>query len=619
MSRRTLTAATLSVSIVLLIAVPALQGAAQVHPTIDVGWEILTTDTQDPLSVVVAPDGRVIWTEREGKLKVRTLDGQVVIAAHLDVSANACDDCLVQDDHPLEEGGLYSILLSPDFDSSGLIYLYRPIPGSRGQMPGYPEMFGYWRLSTFVLGDDNVLDLESETELLKVPAEWDHCCHYGGDLMWLPDGTILLTTGDDIPATSSMGFGPRDARMPAGSAYNYNDGEINVANPDDLRGKILRLMPDGSVPDGSVDGIAANPYIGRTGVQPYIRPNPDYAPGTPSTGFKYIRDASGPATDHSIAYNPYIYSLGYKQPFRGAVHAATGTAYFDDVGPDSYVDDPARGPRGHEELNVVPFGGGVNHGWPRCAADNRPYHDYDWATMTDNGPLDCSQMTGAVLYYPHDVSLQWPQLTAGLTTSMPVAVYPASQGGALRLPASFNDHLIELEFGRNFIFTIPVRADGTLDVSTTAVKRLTLPGGLPFAGDGGTIQALAEPIDATIGPDGALYLLEYGNGFYNSTTSRLSRLTCAGCAPDPSDYTAMTGPFVRALGGKASITPTVKHAERAKAKALKAARALERRVTHEPVARERAGEPGVARAAGIAVLAVGLIVTGIRGRRRIAA
>jgi hypothetical protein len=42
------------------------------------------------------------------------------------------------------------------------------------------------------------------------------------------------------------------------------------------------------------------------------------------------------------------------------------------------------------------------------------------------------------------------------------------------------------------------------------------------------------PADAKVGPDGALYFLEYGAFFYAGANGRLSRIKCAGCNPtDP--------------------------------------------------------------------------------------
>lgn len=526
-SGRKLTRSGIVALLTLLLTMPMigrpLQRASAQSASADVEYEVLTEDTQDPLMIQVAPDGRVIWTEREGALKVLLPNGKQITAGRLPVSANQCDDCLVQDDPPLEEGGLHGLLLAKNFMKTGRLYLFRSVPGSRNPK----TKFGVFRLSTFVLNDNNKLDKSSEKKILDVKVEWDHCCHYGGNLEWMPDGTILLSTGDDVPASSSGGYGARE------KTNKWLNAELSVQDPSDRRGKILRLMPDGSVPDGSKRGVEPNPYLGRSIKNPYI---PDH---------------SGNPDDHKIKVDPYVYSIGYKQPFRGAVHPSTGTFYLGDVGPDAYMPDPSKGPRGHEEINIVKPGGGVNHGWPRCIADNQPYHDYNWKTSTDNGPLDCSKMTGAVLYYPHDVSEQWPTLQAGGVTSIPAAFYPESTKGALRLPERFNNKLFFLEFSRSFVATIPVEENGDLNVSPEAIEMVT-----PFLS--GPTPRPTSPIDATVGPDGALYFLEYGTGFYNAPGSKVSRLKCAGCVPDKNDYPGFKGSLgtPASSGGKTPSRPS---------------------------------------------------------------
>ena len=532
------------VVVALAMAPIALTGtghaAAPAPGSDDVEYEVLSVATQDPLGIDVAPDGRVLWTEREGTLNVLKPDGSQVVAGHLPVSAGAyggalpCATCTQPETKSLEEGGLYSVLVAKDFMKTGRIYLYRSIPGSENPT----SSMGTWRLSTFVLDPaSNSLDLSSEKKILEVPAEWEHCCHYGGDLNWLPDGTILLSVGDDVPATSSGGYGPRD------TSERWLNAELTAQNPADRRGKVLRLMPDGSVPDGRTKGIRANPFLGKVGYNPYIVHNPAYPKSSP---FAYVPGRGGSKASHTIPYDPYIYSLGYKQPFKGSVDPRTGTAYFADVGPDASADDPLKGSKGFDERDVIPPGGGVNHGWPRCIANNKAYGDYDWVKSKFMGFLSCKGMTPAVFYYPHDASKEWPQVGTGGTTGLPVAVYPERPKGALALPARFHHKLIDVEFSRNWLATFPIKADGAIDT-----KHFKIESPLRSAATGSSqavcgpnlyitqpcvTGALQNPINATVGPDGALYILEYGGGYYHSVGAKLGRLKCTGCQPSSLDY-----------------------------------------------------------------------------------
>ncbi|MDX1510273.1 MAG: PQQ-dependent sugar dehydrogenase [Nitriliruptorales bacterium] len=490
-----------------LVAVPWAMPADAQSALIE--YEVLSTDTEEPIAITVADDGRVIWTEREGAVKILTTDGEQILAGRVPVSGNLCTTCVPDDSPKLEEGGLYGILLAKDFNTTGRLYLYYAVPGSRDEA----TQLGLWRLSIFVLDHaTNQLDLDSEEPILEVPVHWDHCCHYGGDLDYLPDGTILLPVGDDIPASSSEGYGPRD------NTETWLDGELYVQNPADMRGKILRLMPDGSVPDGSQPGIEPNPFVGQSGFHPYVEANPADDPLRP-----WIRSETG----SMIPYNPYIYAIGFKQPFKGSVNPYTGHGYYGDVGPDATQDDPERGPRGHDERNVIPPGGGTNYGWPRCVADNQPYIDVDWTTMEVGEPLDCSEMTPASFYYPKDVSFAFPTVTVGGVTGLPAAFYRADTEGALRLPALFNDTVIDLEFMRSWFATFNVGDDGSLDPASFTRWELSM-----FYNS----SPITGPIDAAVGPDGAVYVAEYGVGFYSPVGSRIGRVKCLGCTPDPADY-----------------------------------------------------------------------------------
>jgi aldose sugar dehydrogenase len=445
----------------------------------------LTTATQDPTTLEVTSDGRVIFAERKGVLKIWHQDGRLVEAGRIPVSANACPECPGE---PIEEGGLHGLLLDRDFDQTGLLYLFYSVPHSKDPVTNE----GIFRLSRFVLRGE-VLDVGSEEPIFEVPAYWPQCCHYGGDLQWMADGTILLSTGDDTIPHQSNGYAPRDKRP----GWEWNDADRTSQNPLDLRGKILRLNPDGSVP-------ADNPHVGDP------------------------------------AYNPYVYAMGFRSPYRISLHGPTQTVYVGPFGPGALQANPSRGPQGYDEFETVPPRGGTNHGWPHCTGDNEPFIDYDFATGTSGGPLSCEGMTPATLWYPQTPSLRWPTLGAGAGGMIAGPVYDYTGNGALALPARYRNNIMLLEWHRNAIFKVPVRADGTLDVTTS-----------PEA-----FKTLTRPIDAKIGPDGALYVLEYGSSFYNSSNSRLVRITCTGCQPNPADYGLPAGtPLAGLPQGAAGALP----------------------------------------------------------------
>ena len=80
--------------------------------------------------------------------------------------------------------------------------------------------------------------------------------------------------------------------------------------------------------------------------------------------------------------------MGFRNPFRFAVDKETGWIYLGDYGPDAGAADPARGPGGTVEFNLIKGPG--NYGWPYCVGDNQPFIDYDFATGTSGAAFDCA-------------------------------------------------------------------------------------------------------------------------------------------------------------------------------------------------------------------------------------
>ncbi len=217
--------------------------------------------------------------------------------------------------------------------------------------------------------------------------------------------------------------------------------------------------------------------------------------------------------------------MGVRNPFRIAVDRASGALYWGDVGPDAPAVDPLRGPAGHDEVNVA-FSPG-NFGWPYLIADNKPYRDYDFATglsgpafdpnsLINNSPnntglTNLPPARGALLWYPYGASTDFPAITAGnRRAALAGAVYthsPAVASG-IALPAYFDRTLFFLEWSRSAIYEVKVdAAGGVLQVA-------------PFLPGFG----VKRPIDAAFGPDGAMYLLEWGSsGQGTNTDSQLSR------------------------------------------------------------------------------------------------
>jgi glucose/arabinose dehydrogenase len=417
--------------------------------TIDSHYDktVLDDFVTDPMELAVAPDGRVVFVERGGVIKVWRPDSRTTaIAGIIDVFDEL-------------EDGLLGVALDPAFPANGHLYLYYSPAGDA------PKNV----LSRFTLVGDEI-EPGSEVVMLEVATQRDECCHSGGSITFDGRGNLLLSTGDNTSPFASSGFTPIDER---GGRAPF-DAQKSSASTHDLRGKILRIRPraDGSydIPDGNL----------------------------------FATEAEG---------RREIYAMGCRNPFRIAVDPEDGTLYWGDVGPDASTGRDDRGPAGLDEFNRTRTAG--NFGWPYFIGDNTPYVDYDFATQISGGPFDPSVPVNdspnrsgrrglpparpAWIWYPYSVSEEFPDLGEGGRCAMAGPVYHFDPDGASdrRLPAYFDDVVFVYEWARDWLGIVRLDESGEiLDIHDF------LPG-----------FVFRRPMDMELGPDGRLYLIEWGAGF----------------------------------------------------------------------------------------------------------
>ncbi|WP_206503287.1 PQQ-dependent sugar dehydrogenase [Streptomyces chrestomyceticus] len=418
----------------------------------------------EPMSLAVLPDRSVLHTSRDGTVRLTDAGGTTKVAGKLSVYSH-------------DEEGLQGVGIDPGFAANRFVYLYYapPLHTPSGDAPDegtaadFAKFDGVNRLSRFVLKTDGTLDLTGEKKILDVPASRGICCHVGGDIDFDAQGNLYLSTGDDSNPFASDGYTPIDERAVRNPAY---DAQRSAGNTDDLRGKILRIKvnADGtySVPDGNL-----------------------FPAATAKT-------------------RPEIYAMGFRNPFRMSVDKPTGTVYVGDYGPDAGTADPKRGPAGQVEFTRVTKPG--NYGWPYCTGNNDAYVDYDFATETSGAAFDCAapkntspRNTGLPdlpaaqpAWIPYDGG-SVPEFGTGSESPMagPVYRYDAASTSQVKFPQAYDGNFFAGEFGRRWIKRIEQTADGT----------------------GRTINAFpwkgTQVMDMAFGPDGALYVLDYGTGYFN--------------------------------------------------------------------------------------------------------
>ncbi len=376
------------------------------------------------------------------------------------------------------EEGLMGLTKDPDYAKNNWVYMYySPVDSSVN------------RLSRFTFKNDS-LDMSSEKTILEVHAQREICCHTGGSLAFGPGRLLFLSTGDNSTPFNEPGvkyvsnsFAPLND-IPGHLQY---DARRSAGNTNDLRGKILRIKinEDGtySIPEGNL-----------------------FPQGTAKT-------------------RPEIYVMGDRNPYRISVDQKTGALYWGEVGPDANNDSlDTRGPRGYDEVNQARKAG--FYGWPLFVGDNYAYHAYDYTTgksgpafdpahpvnnsRNNTGLTDLPPAQPAFIWYPYAVSPDFPEVGTGGRNAMAGPVYYTDMfPKETRLPDYYNDKLIIYDWIRGWIKAVTMLPNGDFDKMEPFFENIKL----------------ANCIDMEVGPDGKIYLLEYGTGwFQKNPDAGLSRI-----------------------------------------------------------------------------------------------
>ncbi len=408
----------------------------------------LDSNTNNPMELDVAEDGRVFYIERDGRVQIVKPDtGNTVTALSLDVFTG-------------NEDGLIGMRLDPDFTDNGWVYLYYAPQG------GGPRNY----LSRFTVTGDRI-DKASEKVVLQVDTQRNTCCHAGGTMTFDSAGNLYLATGDNTNPFSSDAYTPIDER-PGRADY---DAQRSSGNTNDLRGKVIRIHPED---DGTYTIPAGNLF----------------SPGTAKT-------------------RPEIYAMGFRNPFRIGIDLATDVLYVADYGPDANSANPNRGPEGLVEWNIVDRPG--NFGWPYCHGSNQAYNDYQFPSGPSGPKFDCANLvndspnnTGltnlppaisATVDYGYAANPRFPEIGGGgAPMGGPVYRYDADLDSDRKWPAYFDGKALFGEWNQSRMYTMQVSRDGK---SLVDINRLL--DGMNFI----------RPMDFEFGPDGAMYLIEWGSGF----------------------------------------------------------------------------------------------------------
>lgn len=435
---------------------------------------VLTENLNEPLEMAILPDERILFIERHGSVKLyNPVAKKTSVIATIPVSTKYTDNSEAED-------GLLGVNIDPNFSKNHWVYFYYSPAGST------PENI----LARFEL-KGNTLDLNSKKVILKVPVQRDNCCHTGGSIDWDAQGNLYLSTGDNTSPRASDGYAPIDER-PGRSPFDAQKSSSNTA---DLRGKILRIHPEAD---------------GKAGTVPYTIPEGNLFPKSASNDSKT---------------RPEIYTMGHRNPYRISVDKKTGYLYWGDVGPDAGKDSAGLGPAAEDEFGQARKAG--NYGWPYFVGDNKAYWDYDFESKKSGEQFnpekpvnDSPNNTGlkelppaqkAFLWYTAAETKRFPLFGSGGRSAMAGPVfYTDDFANAKRpFPDYYNKKLFIYEWMRDWIIAVTLSPKGDYVKMERFLPNLKL----------------EHPIDMAFGPNGDLYILEYGQGwFMGNPESKLVRI-----------------------------------------------------------------------------------------------
>lgn len=247
----------------------------------DLKVETIATGLSNPWALAFLPDGRLLVTERTGRMRIVTRDGQ------LSPRVEGLPPILVRG-----QGGLLDVVLDRNYAQNKTIYFCfsDPIDGS-----------GRTSLARATLADGETPGLQDLRIIFRQEGPPSSGNHYGCRILQMPDDNLFLTMGDH---------------------FVHRDEAQNLGNH---LGKIVRIRPDGSVPPD-------NPFVNKPGAKPeiwsYGHRNSQGAAINPASG-KFWMHEHGPRGGDEInipqAGKNYGWPvIGYGIDYNGAkIHAST--------------------------------------------------------------------------------------------------------------------------------------------------------------------------------------------------------------------------------------------------------------------------------------------------------
>ncbi len=190
----------------------------------NVAFEVVTVakGLDRPWGLAFLPDGKMLVTERPGRLRIVSPDGTVSQPVEGLPPVDARN-----------QGGLLGLALDPSFAANQLIYWSYAEPREGG--------VNNTAVARGKLADGATPRVENVQVIFHQQPSLNSTLHFGGRLVFGRDGTLFVTLGE----------------------RSITEGRMQAQRLDGLLGKIVRINADGSIPKD-------NPFVGKEGARPEI-------------------------------------------------------------------------------------------------------------------------------------------------------------------------------------------------------------------------------------------------------------------------------------------------------------------------------------------------------------
>ncbi|HEY8379144.1 MAG TPA: PQQ-dependent sugar dehydrogenase [Nannocystis sp.] len=183
--------------------------------------ETVASGLEHPWALEFMPDGRMLVTERPGRLRIVGIDGR------LSAPALGVPEVMAEG-----QGGLLDVALAPDFAQSRRIYLSYAEPREGGSGTS---------VAAAILRDGDPPQLDDLQVIFRQLPTYSNSAHFGSRIVPTDDGMLYIGLGERFDEAT----------------------RVRAQALDNHLGKVVRIRADGSVPSD-------NPFVGEAGALPEI-------------------------------------------------------------------------------------------------------------------------------------------------------------------------------------------------------------------------------------------------------------------------------------------------------------------------------------------------------------